>query len=135
MRITENSDRQCASPNVLESIRSVSDEILLEIFLAQLRPTGKDPSYKHSGIMILPASHALIGSVCRRWRAVAVSASRLWSSICINIDHPSRFADAQRVFRLFAARSGACSLDIVIYFGQREYRVGFREPYPCPTMT
>ena len=62
----------------------------------------------------------LLGSVCRQWRAVTLSESRLWTKICIVVDRASRFADKANLLQLFTARSGTYfPLRITINFDNR----------------
>ncbi|KZP04967.1 hypothetical protein FIBSPDRAFT_878002 [Athelia psychrophila] len=96
---------------MLES--GVSDDVLAEIFLAFGAVTRQEDYWAPSPGPIF------LASVCRRWRAVAFSSPRLWASVRIHINRPSRFAGALEIFRLFTARSGACPLEVVINFSNK----------------
>ncbi|KAF7983000.1 hypothetical protein HWV62_24618 [Athelia sp. TMB] len=62
----------------------------------------------------------ILGSVCRQWRAVTLSESRLWTKIHIVIHRASRFADKTNLLQLFTARSGTYfPLSITINFEDR----------------
>ncbi|KZP20819.1 hypothetical protein FIBSPDRAFT_1044608 [Athelia psychrophila] len=92
----------------------VSDDVLVEIFLALSAVTRRADYWAPSPGPIL------LGSVCRRWRAVTRSSQLLWASIRININHPSRFASALDIFRLFTTHSGVCPLEVSITFRNEE---------------
>ncbi|KII87665.1 hypothetical protein PLICRDRAFT_141587, partial [Plicaturopsis crispa FD-325 SS-3] len=63
----------------LADIRRVPPEILSEIFLQSISPAEEQTSFmRHSG-----RTPMILAQVCRRWRAVALSTSRLWSTIII----------------------------------------------------
>ncbi|KIM37075.1 hypothetical protein M413DRAFT_31225 [Hebeloma cylindrosporum] len=54
-----------------------------------------------------------LGAICRRWRAIAWSAPRLWCSIAINVNRGSH-GDEVRLIRDWLSRSGQLPLSIRI---------------------
>ena len=85
-------------------IESLPIEILAEIFEA-----GVSTKATHG---TLPFQCAISG-VNRRWRAIAVSTPRLWSTILFHCDRRSVGSNVDRLY-LWIKRSAPCALDITI---------------------
>ena len=86
-------------------IESLPIEILAEIFEAAV-------STSKAMHVILPFQCAISG-VNRRWRAIAVSTPRLWSTILFHCDTRSVGPNVDRLY-LWIDRSAPCALDITI---------------------
>ncbi|KZP04959.1 hypothetical protein FIBSPDRAFT_940717 [Athelia psychrophila] len=112
MANTRVSEHHSSSKGMLES--RALDNVLVGIFLAFGAVARREDYWAPSPGPIL------LGSVCRRWRAVTRSSPLLWASIRIDINRPSRFASALHAFRLFTTRSGAWPLEVSITFSNEE---------------
>ncbi|KAF7983005.1 hypothetical protein HWV62_24628 [Athelia sp. TMB] len=91
----------------LEPIQIIPDDALAEIFLAFVAEQLQDDVFSST-------SPIMLGSVCRRWRAVTLSVPRLWTYIHHAVYDYSKFANAAHTLRLFTSRSGACPLQVFI---------------------
>ncbi|KZP20807.1 hypothetical protein FIBSPDRAFT_1044600 [Athelia psychrophila] len=122
MEFTNERDTGSQGTPKLAPLLAVPDDVLVEIFYAfgAIKKNLRVPSLPPPPSPDSPAWPILLGSVCRKWRAVTLSTPRLWAGIRINISRPSNFVDAINVFQRFAARSGAYPLDIAITFSNVE---------------
>ena len=111
-----------------EAIRSVPDEMLVEIFAAyeaamEYRGQSADPDMNDIQIYSMQPAPIFLGSICKRWRVVINSAPSLWTRISLTVHRSSQFAAAADHVRLFNARSGSFSLQIAIAL--KNHSVGF----------
>ncbi|KIM87457.1 hypothetical protein PILCRDRAFT_814984 [Piloderma croceum F 1598] len=99
-------DIPCSS----DLMQSVPDDVLAEIFQAGTS-LCRDPidDLFIDDLPKLPFPH-LVSSVSRRWRDVALSSPRLWTTIVFNCDMGTNHECPS----LWIERSGACLLDITI---------------------
>jgi hypothetical protein len=92
---------------LLSPIRRVPPDVLQEIFWRCL-PTA------HNSVLSFKQAPLVFGLVCRRWRQVAYSTPKLWTSLHI-IAVPLAFPRAQarfEAFNIWLARSGILPLSI-----------------------
>ena len=87
--------------------RHLLPEILSEIFLQ----CKKDKEY--SGYPQLDRAPLLLGSVCRRWRTIALSTPWLWASFALTINEDHWKSDSL-LAKTWLARAGACPLTIAL---------------------
>ena len=92
-------------------LESVPDDVLIEIFIA-FSAVGLKGIPRHKRRM--RQCPIIIASVCKRWRAVTLTAPRLWTRITINVLSSWSFVAAGHLVRLFNARSGTCPLEVSI---------------------
>ncbi|KAF7337021.1 hypothetical protein MVEN_02138700 [Mycena venus] len=95
---------------LLSPVRHVPDDVLREIFISCLPPT-------HNATMSSRES-PLLCHVSSRWRNIALSTPRLWSSLHVVISGGSGFQSMSSLVEWWLARSGALllslSVDIVL---------------------
>jgi hypothetical protein len=87
--------------------RRLLPEILLEIFL-QCKETKGYPRRPQ-----LDRTPLLLGSVCRRWRTIALSTSWLWTSFALTIDKDYLKSDVL-LAKTWLSRAGTCPLSIAL---------------------
>ncbi|KAI0919533.1 hypothetical protein AcV5_001576 [Taiwanofungus camphoratus] len=96
-----------AFQNSIAPVNALPDEILADIFGrvhdGWVYRTTSLSLWSDSYVFERPPCHAL-SQVCRRWRAVAVTAQKLWSVLCSHLK--------PRLLRYFLERSGYAMLDI-----------------------
>ncbi|KAH7912185.1 hypothetical protein BJ138DRAFT_1148952 [Hygrophoropsis aurantiaca] len=111
-------------------VHRVPHEILGEIF-TQCLPTIPYPT------PMSQSSPMVLTNICRRWRAVAVSTPRLWSSITISVDKALR-PSARALYKAWLSRAKyvslslriICEMDIAQLRGQeRSYALEWLYPY------
>ncbi|KAF7314729.1 Glucanase [Mycena kentingensis (nom. inval.)] len=91
---------------LISPLRRLPDDILRAVFLCTLPQTRNVVLTPTEGPMLLSL-------VCRRWRDVALSTSRLWASLHIVIPGSQTTTDAlRRVVKLWLSRAGAAPLSI-----------------------
>jgi F-box-like len=99
-------------PRSGDLMQSVPDDVLAEIFQAGTllcRDSVDDHAVGFDFTPKLPFPN-LVSSVSRRWRDVALSSPRLWTTIVFNCDRMTNYEGPS----LWIERSGACLLDITI---------------------
>jgi hypothetical protein len=105
-------DNQRDIPRSSDWTQSVPDDVLAEIFQAGTSmcrdPVGIHTIYDPQ-LPVLPFPH-LVSSVSRRWRGVALSSPRLWTTIVFNCNRTTNHEGPS----LWIKRSGVCLLDITI---------------------
>jgi hypothetical protein len=102
-------------PRSSDLMQSVPDDVLAEIFQAGtsmhrdriVGPVGIGGGIDDPPVLLFPL---LVSSVSRRWRDVALSSPRLWTTIVFNCDRRTNYEGPS----LWIERSGACLLDITI---------------------
>jgi hypothetical protein len=105
-------------PRSTDLMHSMPDDVLAEIFQAGtsmqrdrivgLVGIGDPVGIDDHPVLLLPL---LVSSVSRRWRDVALSSSRLWTTIVFNCNW---FKTNREGPSLWIERSGVCLLDITI---------------------
>lgn len=104
----------------LADIRRVPPEILSEIFLQSIPPAEEQTSFmRHSG-----RTPMILAQVCRRWRAVALSTSRLWSTIIIQTRSEYIPAEPRRLLEMWLERSMPSPLSLKIELYDQECNIG-----------
>jgi hypothetical protein len=88
-------------------IRRLPPEVLSEIFL---RYNDKNSL---SYLQRLNTAPLLLGSVCSRWRAIALSTPRLWTSFALAI-RPKYLKSDAMLAKTWLARAGTCPLTICL---------------------
>ena len=109
-------------PRPSDLMQLVPDDVLAEIFQAGTAKHG-DPVDGPIGIddpPVLPFPH-LVSSVSRRWRGVALSSPRLWTTIVFNCTGMTNHEGPS----LWIERSGECFLDITISIDPWAWGSGF----------
>ncbi|KAJ7617213.1 hypothetical protein FB45DRAFT_727525, partial [Roridomyces roridus] len=96
---------------LLSSARRLPDDILREIFLACLSPTG-NPAF------CTDQSPLLVSQISSAWRRVALSTPRLWASMHIAVPDQKRLDGLTEQISLWLSRSGAVPLSISLAFSQ-----------------
>ncbi|KAL6309368.1 hypothetical protein BKA93DRAFT_925289 [Sparassis latifolia] len=104
-------DRLLARRALLSSlaapIRRISEDLLRQIFTC---------AWSDTETLGRPQFTLCVASVCRAWREVVIDASVLWSTIPLDIAHPSPFA-----LPLFIQRSRSRGLEIDIHCSKHPY--------------
>lgn len=97
---------------ILTPIERLPPEILSEIFLRLLPPTWGS----ESNLMVPRKVVMLPGQICRRWRKVALSTPKLYTSITIGREHGSVELEVALI-KVWLARSGnlPLSLDYTLF--------------------
>jgi hypothetical protein len=91
-----------------EIMQKIPPEVLSNIFQFFVSPdSNSQPN---------PYSPLILGAICGRWRAIAWSTPRLWSSISINFDRGS-LGDILQLAREWLSRSGQLPLSISLTAG------------------
>lgn len=90
---------------LLSPVRRLPAELLADIFFMCL-PESPDPNLR------IPL---LLGQICQRWRAIALSAGRLWSSIDLFLKMKRPDSQAAQV-KSWLSRSAGCGLFIKLQY-------------------
>jgi len=107
---------------LVSPIRHLPPEMLSEIFLRSI--PSRDPYFLLT-LYDLRRAVMLPGSVCKRWRDIALSTPRLWSSIGLQLHEKTVEADVD-LTRTWLTRSGGMPLTLQI--GGVRRGVNFHSP-------
>ncbi|KAJ7269826.1 hypothetical protein C8J57DRAFT_321590 [Mycena rebaudengoi] len=89
----------------------IPHELLANIFLLSLPETGVDtPMYQAKAAALGPW---IIGQVCRRWRVVALSHPRLWTSVVLDFRIPEETSFSVLILETQLQRSGKQPLTVI----------------------
>jgi hypothetical protein len=94
-------------------VRRLPPEILSEIFIQCKDTKWFDPLYGVLDTPRLDMAPLLLGSVCRRWRMIALSTPRLWASVGLTI-RPKYLKSDVLLVKTWLARAGTCPLSIAL---------------------
>ena len=95
----------------LAAARRLPPEILSEIFLQCKDPTSFDDFHSYSFTPRLDKMPLLLGSVCSRWRTIALLTPRSWASFALTIRLEYLDSDVALATAWFG-RTGTCPLSI-----------------------
>jgi hypothetical protein len=90
---------------LISPMRRIPDDVFREIFFFCL------PS-EHNALMDPAEAPMLLGRICSRWRSVAYTTPKIWSSLHIPRVPYTIFVKLGRVVQSWLERSGSCTLSI-----------------------
>ncbi|KZP12502.1 hypothetical protein FIBSPDRAFT_961339 [Athelia psychrophila] len=114
--------------SIIAPIRGVTDDVLLEIFMVCFEDLVNVYHLKPFPISIT------LASVCRRWRALALSTPRLWSAASITVQNAPGVGRKSNLLHLFTSRSRERPLKLVVAppksqaFSDQEFDAGVCQP-------
>ncbi|KAJ7143645.1 hypothetical protein C8R46DRAFT_1360456 [Mycena filopes] len=92
-------------------VLTLPNEILSEIFIQFL------PVYPETPPIIGRSSPNVLGQICRKWRAIALSTPQLWRAISFSLANGKRLAQKIHLLETWLQRSGSCLLSLNMDLG------------------
>lgn len=100
------------TPTTTSMFDLLPSELLAEIFnyvvaKPQYKLHGLKATFNETEELIFQVSPRLPASVCRRWRAIAISTPELWESVIMRFRRPLKQREEQILLQQWLQRSGA----------------------------